>query len=182
MTRAFSVVISGAFSFTLCWLPARAEFDMPTRKPGLWEIKMAMAGTQMPPRTVEHCTDPATDKDMAPAFDPMAKQMCPQRNMQKTATGMVIDSTCNFAGVTATSHTQIDGDFDSAYTVKVTSSHPSAPGGMPKETTMTMEAKWMGPCKPDQKPGDMIMPGGIKMNVRDLQNMRLPAGAPAAPR
>ena len=35
---------------------------------------------------------------------------------------------------------------------------------------MTIDAKWMGACKADQKPGDMIM-AGRKLNVRDLQNL-----------
>ena len=45
---------------------------------------------------------------------------------------------------------------------------------------MTVDAKWMGACKADQKPGDMIM-AGRKINVRDLQNMPGPPGAPARP-
>jgi hypothetical protein len=35
---------------------------------------------------------------------------------------------------------------------------------------MTVAAKWLGPCHADQKPGDMIMPGDITMNLRDLGN------------
>jgi hypothetical protein len=31
-----------------------------------------------------------------------------------------------------------------------------------------MEAKWLGPCREGQKPGDIIMPGGIKLNIRTL--------------
>jgi hypothetical protein len=38
----------------------------------------------------------------------------------------------------------------------------------------------MGACKADQKPGDMVM-AGRKINVRDLQNMPGPPGAPARP-
>jgi len=34
-----------------------------------------------------------------------------------------------------------------------------------------VEAKWLGPCKPDQKPGDMVM-GGMKMNIKDLEALR----------
>ena len=41
---------------------------------------------------------------------------------------------------------------------------------------MTIEAKWTGPCKSDQKPGDVIMPNGMKMNVGDLQKGMPPAG------
>jgi hypothetical protein len=174
--------VSGALAGAALWtLPSRAaEFEMPARKPGLWEMTMVMAGTQMPPRTVQHCTDASTDKDMNSAFSPMTKGMCSQQNMQKTATGMVIDSTCNIAGIASSSHTEINGDFNSAYTVNVKSTRAAAPGGAPKETHMTMEAKWLGACKPDQKPGDMIMPGGIKMNIKDMQALRnmIPGGAP----
>ncbi|HEY0235574.1 MAG TPA: DUF3617 family protein [Afipia sp.] len=183
MTRTFSFVRVMSYAvicIALCALPARAEFEMPTRKPGLWEIRMVMAGTQMPPQTVQHCTDTSTDKDMNTTFGPMAKQMCSKQDMQKTATGMVIDSTCNIGGIASTSHTEINGDFNSAYTMTVQSSHPAAPGGAPKETNMTIDAKWMGACKPDQKPGDMIMPGGIKMNIKDMQALRnlIPGAAP----
>ncbi|HEY0219869.1 MAG TPA: DUF3617 family protein [Afipia sp.] len=172
--------MGSALVFTLGAPPARAEFEMPTRKPGLWEIKMVMAGTQMPPQTIQHCTDATTDKDMNTSFGPMAKQMCSKQDMQKTATGMVIDSTCNIGGVASTSHTEINGDFNSAYTMTVKSSHPAAPGGASKETNMMVDAKWMGACKPDQKPGDMIMPGGIKMNIKDMQALRnlIPGAAP----
>ena len=45
----------------------------------------------------------------------------------------------------------------------------------PRDTVTKIEAKWLGACKPDQKPGDIIMPGGgFKLNVKDaakLQNL-----------
>ncbi len=37
---------------------------------------------------------------------------------------------------------------------------------------MTIEAKWLGACKSDQKPGDIIMPGGMKMNVKDMEKLK----------
>jgi hypothetical protein len=36
---------------------------------------------------------------------------------------------------------------------------------------MTLEAKWLVPCTAGQKPGDVIMPGGLKVNIRDLQKL-----------
>lgn len=41
-----------------------------------------------------------------------------------------------------------------------------------------MAAKWIGPCTADQKPGDMIMANGMKINITNAQKL----GAPAAPR
>ncbi|MBN9594858.1 MAG: hypothetical protein J0G36_05850 [Afipia sp.] len=148
-------------------LPALAgPVEMPNRKPGLWEVKVN-AGAQMPAMTMQQCTDASTDKDMASTFSPMAKEMCAKQDMQKTATGLVIESTCTVSGVTSTSRTEIVGDFNSAYTVKVVT---KGSGKIPDSVT-TMEAKWMGACKADQKPGDIVMPGGMKMNIKDMQSM-----------
>ncbi len=159
-------------ALTLCAvmvaLPVLAgPVEMPDRKPGLWEIKVN-AGAQMPAMTMQQCTDATTDKDMSSTFGPMAKEMCSKQDMQKTATGLVIDSTCTVSGVTSTSHTEIVGDFNSAYTVKVST---KGDGKIPDSVT-TMEAKWMGPCKADQKAGDIVMPGGMKMNIKDMQAMK----------
>jgi len=37
---------------------------------------------------------------------------------------------------------------------------------------MTITAKWLGPCAAGDKPGDVIMSNGVKMNVIDLQKAR----------
>jgi hypothetical protein len=56
--------------------------------------------------------------------------------------------------------------------VKVTSHTEGGPTGVARDSTSTVEAKWLGACKPDQKPGDMVMPGGIKMNIKDMQKLK----------
>lgn len=43
---------------------------------------------------------------------------------------------------------------------------------MPHDANMTPEAKWLGACAADQKRGDIVMPGGIKMNIMDAENLR----------
>lgn len=150
---------------------AASAVDLPTRKPGLWEMKMVKTGSSMPEITMQHCTDETTDKEMSTTAAPMAKQVCSKQDIQKTATGYVSDSVCGVAGVTVTSHAEIVGDFNSAYTMKTTSHAEGGPSGAHDSTT-TIEAKWLGACKSDQKPGDMIMPGGMKMNVKDMEKLK----------
>ena len=75
------------------------------------------------------------------------------------------------AGASMTSHSDITGDFNSAYTVKSTAHSDKGAGGV-HDVTSTIEAKWLGPCKPDQKPGDIVMPGGFKMNVKDAEKLK----------
>jgi hypothetical protein len=166
------------FSFCLvaCWLallaaPAARADEMPIRKPGLWEMKTVKTGSMLPAMTMQHCTDETTDKEMSTAFAPMSKEVCSRRDFQKTATGYVSDSVCSIGGMSMTSHSDISGDFDSAYTVTTTAHTDSGPSG-PHDTAMTIEAKWLGACKPDQKPGDVVMPGGFKINIMDAEKLK----------
>jgi hypothetical protein len=149
-----------------------AAVEMPTRKAGLWEIKMARTGSPLPDMTMQHCTDESTDKQMTATFSPMSKDICSKNDTAKTATGYTTDSVCSVGGLSMTSHADITGDFNSAYTVKVTSHREGGAGGAARDTVMTLEAKWLGACKADQKAGDIVMPGGLKMNVKDMEKLK----------
>jgi hypothetical protein len=173
-----------AWGLGLCLLAAapadyaRAD-DLPIRKAGLWEIKMARTGSPLPEMTMQHCTDETTDKDMNNMVSPMAKQICSKQDIQKTATGYLTDSLCSVGGVSIASHSEINGDFNSAYTVTTTSHSDLGSKGTPRDTVTKIEAKWLGACKPDQKPGDIVMPGGgFKLNVKDMDKLKalLPGG------
>jgi Protein of unknown function (DUF3617) len=165
----------------LALLPAldAQAVELPVRKAGLWEMKMVRTGGSIPDMTMQHCTDATTDKQMSTSFSP-GKETCARQDIQKTATGFVSDTVCGVAGMTITSHAEIIGDFNSAYTVKVTSHSEGGPANVSRDSTTTIEAKWMGACKADQKPGDIVMPGGMKMNILELDKLKamLPKSLP----
>jgi hypothetical protein len=150
---------------------ARAD-DLPIRKAGLWEMKVMRTGSPMPDMTMQQCTDETTDKEMSTAFAPMSKDICSKKDIQKTAAGYVTDSVCGMAGVSIASHSEITGDFNSAYTVKTVSHTASGPAAVKGDHETTIAAKWLGACKPDQKPGDIVMPGGLKVNLHDLDKLK----------
>jgi len=158
----------------LASLPAygAGAVELPVRKPGLWEMKVLHTGSPAPEMTMQQCTDATTDKDMSTSFSPMAKDICSKQDIQKTATGYVTDSVCGIAGMSIKSHGEITGDFNSAYTVKSTSHSEGGPSGMARDSTTTIEAKWLGACKADQKPGDIMMPGGMKINLKDMEKLK----------
>ncbi|QHO71815.1 hypothetical protein ACH79_03410 [Bradyrhizobium sp. CCBAU 051011] len=157
----------------LAVLPASGAIavELPMRKAGLWEMKVVSGGT-VPEMTMQQCTDATTDKDMSTAMAPMAKEICSKQDIQKTATGYVTDSVCGIGGITVKSRAEITGDFNSAYTVKTSSQSEGGLAGAARDSKSTIEAKWVGACKADQKPGDIIMPGGMKMNVKDMEKMK----------
>jgi hypothetical protein len=154
--------------------PALGE-EMPARKPGLWEMKMMAEGGGMPPQTMKQCIDAATDKAMQSQFGGGAQGTCSKQDVKKAGATTTIDSVCNVGGATTTSHIVVTGSFDSGYTMKISST--AAGGRAPGETRMTIEAKHLGACQAGQKPGDIIMAGGMKMNVLDMQKLGAGAGA-----
>jgi hypothetical protein len=172
MTRQLVSFGSAVFLLALLSPLEAGAVDLPIRKAGLWEMKVVRTGSAVPDMAMQHCTDATTDKEMSTSFSPAGKDICSKRDIQRTATGFVSDSVCGVAGMTITSHAEITGDFNSAYTIKSTAHSEGGPSGVPRDSTTTIEAKWLGACKPDQKPGDIMMPGGMKMNVMDLEKLK----------
>jgi len=146
-------------------MPAWAA-EMPSRKPGLWEMKMNFENRNMPGQTMQQCIDAATDQMMQSNLGAQAQGACSKRDVQRSGNTITVDSTCTVNGRPTNSHAVITGSFDSAYTMTVTSDSAAAPGG---KMNMTMAAKWLGPCAAGQKPGDMIMANGMTINVLEMQ-------------
>ena len=158
----------------LCAVQARAD-DLPSRKPGLWEVRQVIGNAKTSPLVIKQCIDAATDHMLQSSTGPYSADVCPTRSVQKSADGMTIDWTCTIAGKTAKTHAVISGNFDSAYKMTVTSQGEGMPGN---DITLSLEAKWLGPCAADQKPGDLIMGNGMKLNILDAQKQ---GGGSAAP-
>jgi hypothetical protein len=172
MKRQFYFLGLTACLLALSPAPGARAVDLPVRKPGLWEMKMIRTGSPLPQMTMQHCTDATIDQNMSAALSPVAKETCSKNEIVKTTDGFTTDSVCQVGAVSMTSHSEITGDFNSAYTVKVTSHSEGGPSAMPRDGSTVIEAKWLGACKPDQKPGDIVMPNGFKMNVKDAEKLR----------
>jgi len=151
----------------------------PPRKAGLWEQKVSMA--QMTQST-KVCLDAATDKQMAWWGSQAAKSTCAEQNITAhPGGGWDFHSVCKSpGGGTTTSDGTASGDFNSHYKVDVTST--TAGGPMPQANgvhKISIEATWQGPCPADMKPGDMEMPGGMKINMNDAMSGKGPMGGHA---
>ena len=179
MRRLLLVSCSAVGLLALLPVGGAAAVELPLRKAGLWEMKVLSTGAPVPEMTMQQCTDETTDKDMSTTFSPMAKGMCSKQDIQKTSAGYVTNSVCGIAGMTIKSHAEITGDFNSAYTVKSASHSEGGSAGAGRDNTTTIEAKWLGACKGDQKAGDIMMPGGMKMNIKDMEKLK--AIIPKAP-
>jgi hypothetical protein len=152
--------------------PSRGDdIDLPTRKAGLWDMKIRITGGGIPTTSMQQCTDATADKDLRQIYSPMSKEVCDKRVVRKTADGYALDRVCKLDGDTYTTHADISGDFDQHYQAHLmTRSQDEAPDD-PPSSDLTMEAKYLGPCKDDQQPGDIIFMG-MKINIKDIIKLR----------
>jgi hypothetical protein len=144
--------------------------ELPPHKPGLWQMTVLLGAKDAPAVTVKRCTDAETDTLLAGLARGWAHDACARQDVKRDGDRLVIDSTCTVGPATTTTHAEITGSFDDAYTLKVATRRESRQGaaGRSAERTITMDAKWLGPCEAGQKPGDIVLPGGVTMNVRNF--------------
>lgn len=139
--------------------------DMPKRKPGLWEISTRMEG--MPAMgAMQQCIDQTTD-DLMQQQAKKEQQTCSVIDVKPVGNKVTVHSVCKVQGSTATTDAVFVGSFDSAYKGDMqTRFNPPMHGT--SESKMSFDARWLGPCKPGQKPGDVIMPNVGGMNVNEM--------------
>jgi hypothetical protein len=153
-----------------CASSAAAQ-EIPTRRAGLWEVTINHDGKNA--QTMQQCTDAETDKLMNAFGGALSADMCTKQDVRKVGATLVITATCQIGPMKSTSESVVSGDFTSNYTVKVTSKIEGLPAAAKEAAggTTTIQARWVGACKPDQRPGDIVMPNGKTMNIRDLRKM-----------
>ncbi len=154
-----------AATAALMAVPAFAQdVEFPARKPGQWTIEMVMDGA--PAMSMQMCIDAASDKAMMEVGFSMGKEICPEMNAVRDGNTVTIDSVCKIGSMTTKGRVVMSGDYQSQYTVQMTSENKGGPEGMPPTSNMTQTATWTGDCA-DLKPGELLMPGGMKMNIND---------------
>ena len=91
--------------------------------------------------------------------------------------GWEFSSSCDMGSGHITSHGVASGDFNSHYTVEIDSTTTGSP--MPQANgahKMKIDAVWQGPCPAGMRPGDMTLPGGMKINMIDMADGKGPMG------
>ncbi|MGA2941307.1 MAG: DUF3617 family protein [Xanthobacteraceae bacterium] len=152
--------------------------DLPSRKPGLWEIKTTIDGRNPPTQVIKQCIDAATDQMTLSIAGPFSPAVCPKREIKSSGDSITVDSTCTIGKSTATAHAMITGNFESAYTMTVKSEGTGLPAGT---MMMTIDGSRLGDCTPGQKPGDIIFGNGRTVNILEAQKHIVSPNDPLLP-
>jgi hypothetical protein len=92
------------------------------------------------------------------------KTQCSKNETRKEGDKLVAESVCKIENSTVKTRAVFTGRFDSAYKADIKSSYDPPLRGM-KEASSVIEAKWLGPCKAGQRPGDVSIPGMPNINM-----------------
>lgn len=129
----------------------------PRRKSGLWEVKTTVSNAPNNTLTAQACVDQNSDDLWEQNTDPDNSMSCSKPTVHREGSAWVAESVCKIESSTATSRSVFTGSFDSSYRVESTSTYSPPLMGM-KEATTIIDVMWLGPCKPGQTPGDILVP------------------------
>lgn len=149
------IVLSSCLLLMITVIDAAAETP-PHRKSGLWEITTTVSNSSRQ-FTGQTCVDQNSDDLWTQEAEPGNQMTCSKNTIHKEGSNWVSESVCQVESSTATTRAVFTGSFDSSYRVESKSTYVPPLMGI-KEGTTVMDAKWLGPCKLGQVPGDIIVP------------------------
>jgi Protein of unknown function (DUF3617) len=167
MRPTFAAFAATLFGGIACLTAGAQADDLPARKAGLWEITMHMSSGNTPAQTMKFCIDAATDAELYKFGMNAAQGMCSRYDLHRSGSTATVDTECKMGEMKMTSHSDMIFAGDAAYKTE-TKSHFDPPMMGRSDSTMTQEAKWTGPCPADMKPGVLVGPNGMKMNMKSL--------------
>lgn len=151
---------------TLLAAPALAA-DFPPLRAGLWESKVGHEDATAKQTVTKLCIDATVQKEMFQAGSGMMKSMCTKNEIRHEGGRIYGASECKLGESTMKSTSVTTFTADTAYRTEVKASYDPPFMGKSGGTTV-IEAKWTGPCPSDMQPGDAIVPGGQKINLRTM--------------
>jgi len=147
--------------------PASAAEAHPKRKPGLWEVRSASAEA-LGMSATRFCVGERTDTAHAHLDRSSgARGSCSLGEFVRAGNAWVAESVCREGRSTVVSRAIATGDFENEYRIDTVVVHSATGASARREDREAVVARWLGPCDPDQRPGDLVIPGMGTLNMDD---------------
>lgn len=166
----------GLAAMTLAFLsgPALAAEEanqFPLRKAGSWELKTTMdqgKGPQEQP-VITMCVETSMEASTAKASMIEHAATCTKYDVKRDGQTTVIDADCTFGIQNTKSRTEMSGDFQAAFTVKIESTTmQQARDGkdVPVNRVINQTGRYLGEACGDLKHGEAMTADGTKLMVQ----------------
>lgn len=140
-------------SSTALLFPVVADaLEIPSEKPGLWEIRMQNSSDGGPltaPVTMQYCVNAAVLETAKKSAQERSKN-CIKNDVRNEGSKWIQNSVCKVGSSTATAQITREFNGDGAYHDDVSGTYDPPlvlPMGGGSRTRQVKDAKWLGPCK-----------------------------------
>lgn len=147
-------------------IPAFAQ-DYPKLKSGLWEMERSADRAAPQPNRMTMCLDDSVQREMFDMGAGAMKGMCSRREFKLSGNRGTGDFVCDLGGSRMHSKSTMQLNGDSGYRMEIRTTY-DPPFMGERESLTVLTARRVGACKPSQRPGDMVLPNGQTINVRDV--------------
>lgn len=148
---------------------ARARFQPPDRRAGLWEQVMTRDGSPPPlVGKVRLCLDKATEAGLSPFGARLRGRACPERSVTRATDGAYLfSSRCELgqAGLTTASGRLVRPSATAYEAHEESVTRGAVMEQLNGRHVVDIKAVWLGPCPAGMAPGDLVLNGGLKINL-----------------
>jgi len=157
-----------ALVLALAVSPSAADAqNFPKLKSGLWETITSSRGNDKAPHKSTLCLDDSVQQEMYRMSIGMLAGMCSKYNLKTSGNQVTSEAVCDLGGSKMRSKAVMKLTGNAAYRTEAHASFdPPFLGN--KESTTVIEGRHLGPCKPGQQPGELTLPGGKTVNIRQF--------------
>jgi len=170
MPRVFVIALALAFAG---FATAANPQEFPKLKPGLWSQTTTTVGrAKQQPQASTLCLDESVQQYVYRMSMGMMAGLCSKHDLKIAGNKVTIDAVCDL-GVTkvqTTSTTTLTGD--TAYRTEARAAFDPPLKGTPRDSVTIIDGKHIGACKEGQQPGDMTLPNGQQMNIRQWMGFK----------
>ena len=146
-----------------------AGTDLPLRKAGRWEQKTSMEeGGKKHEQTLTICIEAEMERNTALASDAEHKKSCSKYEVRKVGDTVIVESNCNMNKRDVESPTEMSGDFQSAFNVKInsTTSGMQDSQSVSVKRVIEQQGKFLGESCGDLKAGEAMGTDGTRLMVQ----------------
>lgn len=172
-TARLALALAWLLPGALAALPATAQ-DAPKLRAGQWEMVRKSGRADDKGMRMTMCMDDAMQREMWTMGMGAMRGMCSKSDVRFSGGRGSVDLVCNVSGSTMRSKGAITFTGDTAYHTDIDTTYDPPSNGMAR-SRMVVESRWLGACKAGQRPGDMILPNGTTINMRNALGGAQPA-------
>ena len=170
LPRPMPRVLALAIAFLLSVATATAQ-DFPKLKSGLWTSTTTTQGREKgEPRPSLLCLDDSVQREMYQMSVGMMAGLCSKHDLRVTGNKVTTEAVCDLGVTKMRSSSVMTLTGDSAYHTEVRASFDPPLKGTPRDSVTVIDGRHVGDCKEGQQPGDMTLPNGQHMNIRNFMS------------